>query len=151
MDGVHLRPEDKTAGSPWARPVILVDRAKEYPMPDIDGALYPKQLTHAIQRLTNKSLHPTLKDIMAQGANESQARATTDQVLGATLFLVAVVLLLMMMACYKRAIAWGWIGRPEDRENATGAVRCPTWLSVLRPSATVLEMSNERDNPVDLP
>ena len=121
FDGVHLRNEDVTAESPWARPVVLVDRADEYPMPMIEGALYPKQLTHAIERLTNRSLHPAL-----EGVNESQARAKTDQVLGAALFMVAILMMVIMVACYKRAAIWGWIVRSEGEETRKGTI-CYTW------------------------
>ena len=138
FDGVHLRNEDVTAESPWARPVVLVDRASEYPMPMIEGALYPKQLTHAIERLTNRSLHPAL-----EGVNESQARAKTDQVLGATLFMAAILVMVIMVACYKRATIWGWIVRSEGEGTRKGTI-CYTWNKARKePNAEAMEIDEQ--------
>ena len=125
MDGVHIRPEDQSAKSPWTRPVVLVDRVNEYPMPRIEGELYPKQLAHAINRLTNESIHPALEGIKAETENESQARAATDQVLGLALSLAIIIVLIMALTCYKRVVVCRWI--QESRNEAGNGLNCLSW------------------------
>ena len=147
MDGVHLRPEDQTAESPWTRPVLLVDRENEYPMPEIEGALYPKQLVHAITRLTNESIHPALQGIKAETEDESQARATTDQVLGVTLFLAIVIVLVMMLACYRRVRIWKWIQKPGNEGVNRQRFSLKSWKRGREePSTSALEVDNQDES-----
>ena len=147
MDGVHLRPEDQTAESPWTRPVLLVDRENEYPMPKIEGALYPKQLVHAITRLTNESIHPALQGIKAETEDESQARATTDQVLGVTLFLAIVIVLVMMLACYRRVRIWNWIQKSGDDGVNRQRFSLKSWkIGREEPSTSALEVDNQDES-----
>ena len=147
MDGVHVRPEDRTAESPWARPVLLVDRTEEYPMPQVGGALYPKQLAHAIASLTNESIHPALEGIKKKGEDESQARATIDQALGVILCLIIIMASLAMLVCYKRAVVWQWIRRTRSEEEVDRAAGCLSWMQGREePNTTTLEMDNQPDS-----
>ena len=147
MDGVHLRPEDQTAESPWTRPVLLVDRENEYPMPKIEGALYPRQLVHAITRLTNESIHPALKKIKAETEDESQARATTDQVLGVTLFLAIIIVLVMMLACYRRVRIWKWIQESRDEGVNKRKFTLKSWKGGReKPNTSALEGGDQDES-----
>ena len=140
LDGAHIRPEDRTANSPWPKPVLLVDRTREYKA--LDGAQYPKSLVRAITTLANKSIHPTLQEIKDDGENESLARSTSDSIIAGLLAVTTLTLLLIILAYCKRERIRQWA-----QDHAGIAVNIRSWKrDNPTPDTSTLEMEDQTND-----